>query len=89
MLATNAGTGAQAQHTVHLGGKYRLRAVATFGGGSVALQTLGPDGTTWIPVANASLTAAGDVEVNLPKGQYRVLNTTATAVYADLVRVTF
>lgn len=70
------------------GGKYAAAVVATFGGGSVKLQTLGPDGTTWISVASATdFTAAGYGTVDLPAGQYRWTIATASAVYASVYRV--
>jgi hypothetical protein len=40
-----------------LGGKYGVTCVATFGADSVALQNLGPDGTTFVTAA--SFTANG------------------------------
>lgn len=71
-----------------LGGKYAVAAVATFGGGSVKLQTLGPDGSTWLSVAAATdLSAAGYGLVDLPAGQYRFTIATATAVYASVTRI--
>lgn len=71
-----------------LGGKYGAAAVATFGGGSVKLQTLGPDGSTWLSVLAATdFAAAGYAVVDLPPGQYRFTIATATAVYASVYRV--
>jgi hypothetical protein len=67
------------------GGVYALSVVATFGGGSVQLQLLGPDGSTWLNVG-AAITANGYVSQTLPPGSYRLSITTATAVYADLTR---
>jgi hypothetical protein len=70
------------------GGKYAVAVVATFGGGSVKFQTLGPDGTTWLSVASATdLTAAGDATVDLSPGQYRFTIATATAVFASVSSV--
>ena len=63
------------------GGRGVFAAVATFGGGSVRLQLLGPDGSTWIDVA--TLTAAGVTAFELPPGRIRAAVTTATAVYAS------
>lgn len=60
-------------------------ATATFGGGTVKLQVLLADGSTWVDVAGGSLTAAGATAVLwLPPGSYRVNIATATAVYAYL-----
>lgn len=63
------------------GGRGVFSAVGTFGGGSVTLQYLGPDGSTWITAATA-LTAAGLVAFELPPGQIRAAVVTATGVYA-------
>lgn len=69
------------------GGKGCFAVKATFGGGSVALQFLGPDGTTWITPASGSLTADGAITFELPPCLIRALVTTATAVYARADRV--
>lgn len=63
------------------GGRGIFSVVATFGGGSVTLQYLGPDESTWLTGATA-LTANGLIAFELPPGSIRVLVTTATAVYA-------
>ena len=56
-----------------LGGKYILDAVATFGGGSVKVQQLGRDNTTWMDVPNSTLTANGATQaLFIPPGQYRI-----------------
>jgi hypothetical protein len=71
-----------------LGGKYGAAAVATFGGGSVKLQTLGPDNSTWLSVLAATdFAAAGYAVIDLPAGQYRFTIATATAVYASVFRI--
>jgi hypothetical protein len=70
------------------GGKYAVAAVATFGGGSVKLQVLGPDLSTFLSVAGATdFSAAGFATVDLPPGQYRFTIATATAVYASVIPV--
>jgi len=70
------------------GGRYAVAVVATFGGGSVKLQALGPDGSTYLSVASGSdFTAAGFAVVDLPPGKYRLTIATATAVYASVVRI--
>jgi hypothetical protein len=70
------------------GGLYVLSAVATFGGGSIDVQMLGPDQTTWLALPTpAHLTANGTVQTYLPPGQYRVLVTTATAVFCSVAGV--
>jgi hypothetical protein len=68
------------------GGTYGLSVEATFGGGNVQLQLLGPDGSTWLNVGSA-VTANGFASQALPPGQYRLAVTTATAVYAALTSV--
>lgn len=69
------------------GGVYVVDAVATWGGGSITLERLGPDGTTWLTAVTA-LTANGVSAASaLPPGQYRVAVATATAVYVTVVRV--
>ena len=68
------------------GGSYGLTISATFGGGSVQLQTLSFDRVTWLNVGSA-VTANGFAVKSLPPGQYRIAITTATAVYAALTSV--
>lgn len=63
------------------GGRGVFSAVATWGGGNVQLQYLGPNGSTWLNVGSA-LTADGLAAFELPPGQIRAAVTTATAVYA-------
>jgi hypothetical protein len=66
------------------GGKYAIAALATFGGGSVKFQGLGPDGATFLSVSSATdFTAAGAATVDIPPRQYRFTILTATAVYAS------
>lgn len=64
------------------GGTGLFSVVATFGGGSVTLQYLGPDGSTWLTAATA-LTANGVAQVRLPPGRVRAAVATATGVYAN------
>lgn len=67
------------------GGAYGVFATATFSGGSVKLQRLSLDGSTYVSVASATdFTAAGGTIVNLPPGSYRFTIATATAVYAEV-----
>lgn len=70
------------------GGYYKFAVVATWGGGSVKLQLLGPN-STWLEVdaTNTSFTADGHGNAALPPGQYRLLVATATAIYASIVRI--
>jgi hypothetical protein len=72
------------------GGKYAASATATFGGGSVKLQTLLADGSTWQSVSSVTdFTAAGFGTVDLPPGQYRFTIATATAVFCAVTRVPY
>jgi hypothetical protein len=70
------------------GGYYMVSAVATFGGGSVELQALGPDQTSWLSLPTAlKLTAAGMIAGYLPDGIYRFTIATATAVFCSVAAV--
>ena len=74
------------------GGRYLFSVTATFGGGSVALQGLLPDGTTFATVPDVagnavSLTAAGWKTVDLTPGQYKITIVTATSVLANATSV--
>lgn len=68
------------------GGCYGVTVHATWGGGSVTLQRLSPDGSTYVTVMTA-FSADGFNSGNLPGGTYRLLVATATAIYADVVSV--
>jgi hypothetical protein len=66
------------------GGNYGITAHATWGGGSITLPRLSPDGSTYVTVL-APLTADGYANANLPSGTYQLLVATATAIYVDVV----
>jgi hypothetical protein len=75
------------------GGFYLISAIGT-GFGSVELQALGPDQSTFLsmpaayPVATAlKLTSNGSISGYLPPGQYKFVITTATAVYCSVTGV--
>lgn len=68
------------------GGQYGVTVSATFGGGSVTLQRLAADASTYVTCLTA-FTAAGYASVNLPSGTYKLTIATATAVYADIVAI--
>ena len=68
------------------GGTYGITATATWGGGNIQLQTLSPDGSTWIAVMSA-VSANSFTILSLPPGQYQFQITTATAVYAAIARI--
>lgn len=80
LLSGASATGASV--AVGFGGDYVLAVAGTFGGGTVGLQMLGPDGSSWIAIADASgaiaLTAAGATVVSIPAGSYRATITGAT-----------
>lgn len=70
------------------GGKYLFAVyVATFGGGSVAIQRQGPDGTYYNVLA--ALTAVGSSNVDLPPGLYKFALTTATGVTCEITGVPY
>ena len=68
------------------GGLYGVDVSATFGGGSVTLQRLAPDGSTYVTALTA-FTAAGYKTASLPPGTYRVSIATASAVYVSICAV--
>lgn len=70
-----------------VGGRGMFTAVATWGGGSVALNYRGPDGVTWLDVPTVSLNANGGTVFDLPPGEIRAVPNTATAVYATVARI--
>lgn len=69
------------------GGTYGVTVTATWGGGSVDLKRLGPDGSTYVSVLSSTFTANAYQTVNIPPGSYQLTVTTATAVYADITSV--
>lgn len=70
------------------GGKYGVDAVATFSAGSVKLQRLAADKSTYLSVSSGTdFSAAGYASVDLPPGTYRFTIATATAVYAAICRI--
>ena len=67
------------------GGAAWFMVEATFGGGTVKIQTKNANGTA-VDVASGSVTAAGYTQhAYLPAGEYRCNIATATAVYAKLI----
>lgn len=77
----NAGTGPSKSVP---GGKFLFMAEATWGGGNAKLQNQSPNGT-WIDVPSSTLSANNMVQLELPRGQVRVVFATGTALYAYLV----
>lgn len=69
------------------GGRYGLAQNST-GSGTVTLQILSLDGTTWITALTAlATTASYTAGVDLPQGQYRFSIATFTANYLSLTRI--
>lgn len=68
------------------GGPCHFILIAGSGGGTTALQALGPDGSTWIAVAGASSATSTIVALNLPSGTYRasVSGGTPAGIYCQL-----
>lgn len=96
----NQGGGINSGRPYVMGGRYQFSAVATFGVGSIELQCLGPDGSTYVslvfPFNNAgteadlnvgTLKANGAKQLDLPPGVYQVVITTATGASVALTRV--
>jgi hypothetical protein len=69
-----------------MGGLYGVTVDATFGGGSVTLQHLAADNTTYITCLTA-FSAAGYATVSLPPGSYKVAIVTATVVQIDITAI--
>lgn len=79
--------GTSAVQTLTLGGHYVVDSVATGTPGSVDVQKLGPDGTTWIDIVAQLTAAAGATSaVILSPGEYRVVSVTFTAVFVTIAR---
>lgn len=74
-------------------GRYCFSVAGTFGGATVGLQMLGPDGATWIGIEDDSgalaITSARAVAVLLPAGQFRasVVGGSGASLYARLDRM--
>jgi hypothetical protein len=68
------------------GGRGWFAVKATWGGGSVALHYLLPDGATYV-AAVAALTADGGVAFELPPCLVKAIVATASAVYASAARI--
>lgn len=66
-------------------GLYAMTAVGTYGGGTVKLQKLAHDATTYVDVLTFS--ANGYDTASLMEGTYRVTIATASAVYVRIAPV--
>lgn len=72
LLNAVAALGSSAAFNVQNGGDFMYAVAGTFGGATVTLETLGPDGSTWISLGTAAaMTTAGLCVVSLPPGRYR------------------
>jgi hypothetical protein len=82
LLSAASATGSAV--AIQLGGEYVFAAAGTFGGTTVGLQMLGPDGATWISIEDAAgaiaFTAAEATVVALPAGSYRATITGGAGV---------
>jgi hypothetical protein len=66
------GAAATGPATTWAGGRGQFKALGSFGGATVTLQILGPDGATWLALgAEAALTGPGVVNFDCPPGQLR------------------
>jgi hypothetical protein len=83
--AFNLGSASSAQFQL-IGGYYVLTVVATFGGGSVTLKMVGPDGSSLVATA-LTRTSNGEIGGFLPPGSYQIVVATATSVFATVARV--
>jgi hypothetical protein len=68
------------------GGRYAVMANAT-GSGTMGLQMLSPDGSTFVAVHTAFAAVTGFATVDLPPGTYKFVLATFTAVYASICRI--
>lgn len=69
------------------GGNYAVTVLAgSWSSGSVTLQRLGDDGSTYITCLTA-FSANGYATVNLPSGTYQFAIASATGVYVDITSV--
>lgn len=88
MLLSNASaTGSAVQWG---GGTGVFTCVGTFGGGTVTLQFLGPDESTWVTMGfDTTLTANGSGMFTCPPGKIRaaVSGGTPSALYANAEQV--
>jgi hypothetical protein len=65
-----------------VGGKYQVTIMATWGGGSVKLDRLAADGSTYVPVVTFTANTCDNYDI--ASGSYRLTVATATAVYSDI-----
>lgn len=68
------------------GGSYWIETKST-GTGTIDLQRLGPDGTTWTARATQITATAGQQTLSLPPGSYRWVVATFTANFLEITRI--
>lgn len=68
------------------GGSYWIETSST-GAGTIDLQKLGPDGTTYTARITQITAVAGQQTISLPPGTYRVVIATFTANYVEITRI--
>lgn len=68
------------------GGFYGVTVTATWGGGSVTLQRLSGDGSTYVTALTA-FSANAFSTVHIPPGTYKFAVATASAVYVDMTAI--
>lgn len=70
------------------GGLYALTAIAgTWNSGSLDLQIIAPDGSTFVSVLSAVVSANKFQTLDLPAGQYKFVVTTTDGIYATISRI--
>lgn len=68
------------------GGSYWIETKST-GTGTIDLQKLGPDGTTYTARITQITATAGQQTISLPPGTYRLVIATFTANYLEITRI--
>lgn len=68
------------------GGMYAVTVTGTWGGGSVTLQRLAANGSTYVTALTAFAADGLQTQI-LPPGTYKFAVATATAVYVDIVSI--
>lgn len=68
------------------GGSYWIETKST-GAGTIDLQKLGPDGTTYTARITQITATAGQQTISLPPGTYRTVISGFTANYVEIVRI--
>lgn len=69
------------------GGAYCMDIVASWGGGSITLKRLGPDGLTYLTAATALSADGTSGSIALPKGTYKFVVATAAGIWASISRI--